>query len=530
MAKKVVSLATIAETYGISTIAIGREAMKIQALEANKIPYDRVEDVLNALGLLSDQQVRQIVGKKRTAGDAMTIAVEIGKRFSEPPSYQIWEATRKESDQSLPKGREIINTTGSWQSFLEQCGHTIAKRPDIDTELERKIAEQLWQRTGIWEISRNLKLRKEVIEGYCVKAGVLGPEEIRKRHSTLDALLTTPFPQAVFWEGDNKAKVREEMLDLVQQHLDNPNQLHYLGLPAANFIDYILLAKKYGIVEGLAAEQDFHTANIMRSILTHFYSIQGGELLKPLTFVPGSLFEALQQHPEMKFNVANLDYQGAWSQEKVDTLRLLFERNQWDTEAVLFITLNDSPRERSRMWSGRDAKVYGTDSNILELRRLLDALAEQHGYVYSRIAQIRYRDGNDEMVTSGYHIASTVRVDKVVEKAFNELDLEPETPITVTPFWATRMLGGCFVYRIMNRAEQKPLEEAGRVLYFPVRGYGREQQGELYRAMEQCVAALNTGGYNAKFTPIDQPPSSIPLLMTNGWTGPGRRPIPPKQV
>jgi hypothetical protein len=173
--------------------------------------------------------------------------------------------------------------------------------------------------------------------------------------------------------------------------------------------------------QSLAVERARKEANVMRSILSHWDIVEGGDIFDGLNFYEGCVDEAVNRRLDKitkdGFNLIFLDYQGSWGKDKEQAVRNLFKYQNLADGAILLLTLNKSPIELSRFERGRGCGQDGYHTKDQEVTCLgyIEDLCKEGGYHCDIILEDQYKDTVD-METLGFCI-SKVKPVVVVPKS-----------------------------------------------------------------------------------------------------------------
>ena len=238
------------------------------------------------------------------------------------------------------------------------------------------------------------------------KKGILDKELIKKQYGTLDAIAHADFGSKNY-SSKEKQQVRDRILAAALQQKFSIVQ--YLGLESSNMCSYIQFASALPIdpTQSLIAERDTYKSNIIDSLITHHAVIDGGFIFKGLGLFPGDVHDAVGQPRRKKnnknYNLINLDYEGGWSKDKEETIERLFA-NHVSKNAILSITLNNSPIERTRVKNirGKHKHRYNTFDQHTLLEQHMNTVAAAHGFSCTRLFAETYYSNTKEMITYGY--------------------------------------------------------------------------------------------------------------------------------
>ncbi|MBW3016535.1 hypothetical protein KY309_02905 [Candidatus Woesearchaeota archaeon] len=262
------------------------------------------------------------------------------------------------------------------------------------------------------EIAKKYKISNATVQKIREAGGVWTSRFFRKHYPTLDDIAFKDMPNVISY---SKEPIREELISNAIEHL-NTDDISYLGLEGAHFGSYLWLSDVFNVnpEKSLVAESSAFDCRIMRSIVDNCHAIKpgknyskGGKVFKGLNLFNGDICDAVQEH-DGKWNLINLDYTGCINDKKLKTLYYLFKNHLIADDAVLFMTLNNSPVFQERVYSGRGlngprkSKGYGTRDQV----SVVDAFFErqQHGYSVERICSQEYKSKGYAMLFLGYKV------------------------------------------------------------------------------------------------------------------------------
>ncbi|MFH1916881.1 MAG: hypothetical protein ABIJ21_06495 [Nanoarchaeota archaeon] len=337
--------------------------------------------------------------------------LELGRTFSAPITTEEWDRFRRTAKRhgDVPSAREIISLFGPWYEYWRKVGYFSSPDNPSDNAVRDTIRNSISDGLEVSDISSRMRLRSSTVKKFVSDFGVLGKEYVRQAIKSIDTLVQMQLVGTKHWNGPYKRLAREELNKAIERHLPGAKDLSYVGLPSANFIDYIKITKNFQVdsCQSLAAEIDPKVADYMHSIIIHCDEISGGEIFKRLRLHHGPILDALKTYYDMRFNLAFLDYVGGWCEERKETLTELITHHLKD-EAVVFVTLNDAIRERIRVAQGRGGTTpaYQTDDQYALCRELVAKLSDAHGYEMTEIFPkdgLPYMD-DTEMLLVGFKL------------------------------------------------------------------------------------------------------------------------------
>ncbi|MBW2969710.1 hypothetical protein KY319_01165 [Candidatus Woesearchaeota archaeon] len=262
------------------------------------------------------------------------------------------------------------------------------------------------------EIAKKYRISNATVQKIREAGGVWTSRFFRKHYPTLDDIAFKEMPGVVSY---SKEPIREELISNAIEHL-NTDDISYLGLEGAHFGSYLWLSDVFNVdpEKSLVAESSALNCRIMRSIVDNCDAIapgknysKGGKVFKGLNLFNGDICDAVAQSSG-KWNLINLDYTGCINDKKLKTLYSLLKNHLIADDAVLFMTLNNSPVFQERVYSGRGlngpkkSKGYGTRDQV----SVVDAFFErqQHGYSVERICSQEYKSKGYDMLFLGYKV------------------------------------------------------------------------------------------------------------------------------
>ncbi len=335
--------------------------------------------------------------------------VNLGKSVPSRKTPEQWDElvveAQKTSEHVLPTSSFIIEVFGDWERFSRTSWPRRKGKVDEDYN---KIKSRVLQGLDTEEIAKRTGYSIEEVSEFLHENGLLTPEFIQESLDSVGKITTQQINDIKIYNGKQKEAAREKMLEAAVDNLRNPAKLRYLGLPGVNFIDYSMLFDYTGIdsENSLVAEKDRKAANVILSIVNNRKHIKGGERFDGLKVYEGPIHEALasKKYRGMKFNLVNLDFNGGWGTDKDATLQNLFKYGHVDDEAVIFITLNTTPLERHRMFTGRgNREGLPSDNPYVMAKSCLSRIAEESGFGVEELFEFHYRDTQD-METIGLKV------------------------------------------------------------------------------------------------------------------------------
>jgi predicted DNA-binding protein YlxM (UPF0122 family) len=299
--------------------------------------------------------------------------------------------------------------------------HNNANLTKIDDELERPMPISKRQRRilryydkglSLRDIAKKIRVQASTVTRNLRASGVLTREYIESQFSDLEKIKTQVIPGVRSYPKD---EIRIDMLDKALKHLRKKDPIRYLGLEGPHFCSYIEVARtaasRLRPSESLIAEKDELSYRIMQSFAKHSDAIEGGEIFSDLNVNYGELHKVVSDAPrEMNLNFVNLDYEGHVSSKKIETLNMIFEKDMLADQALLFVTLNDSPRIRARVNGGNHAlgeeyrDGFGTSNQEEIIERELGTICQNHEYGLKQLSVIRYESRKSPMLIAAYKV------------------------------------------------------------------------------------------------------------------------------
>lgn len=156
-----------------------------------------------------------------------------------------------------------------------------------------------------------------------------------------------------------KDSVRRQMVQFALAHLPKGKPIRIFCLPGVCCVCLFEFGQRFTIdpANSLAVEyNDYYYAHLI-SWVEAASQLVGGEPLQNLSTYHGYASLAAAEITGV-YEVANLDFNCEWNSEVVGTLKNLFRNNRLAIPGILFLTLNDSERYRSRagMTAGQSIK------------------------------------------------------------------------------------------------------------------------------------------------------------------------------
>ena len=324
-------------------------------------------------------------------------------------NLQLW--TKLVSNYNLVYGdADWPNYEGMLQT-LNKPKMKFDKKPKIIYKgvLAKRIYEEYQNHINIEKLAKKFSLSEETIKEFLKKFGVLSREFIGEELSNLESIAGKSIIGLKVYTGKLKQKIRESELEISSDYF-NDKKIKYLGLEGNNFISYILFATSLNLIpeKSLIPERDEKKANIMSSIVENNELINNGEIFKGLNIYKGELIESLEDKKfiDMRFNLLNLDYEGGWSSDKEETIKLLFDKDKLENHSFIFMTLNDTAMERIRVIKsrGKGLKGYNTTNQYKIVHNLIMNYAQIYGFDVKELFRDRYSDRVHSMMAFGFKL------------------------------------------------------------------------------------------------------------------------------
>jgi hypothetical protein len=420
-----VSIYRVAEQYRLSLSSIHEFALDLGFDISDSLSPSQLEAILTKAGHFTPSVVQEIVRKTEESKPSAEQArkepksrwkkrkfrkemIELAKSYAAPITGEQWNyfrhiAEKEFADAKIPTARQIINEFGAWYIFWEYAGRSIAKDNPTDNLIRGRI-RQMTERP-LEEICLTQKLTRKAVEQYLLDRGILDSRFIEQTIQSVGHLAEITIPGLPQWNGPYKKLGRDNIISAAKKFLPDLHNVSYLGLPSANFIDYLLIHNTFGIdqKQSLVAENDPVIADAISSILANAFLLQGGELFNGLTFHPGNIHDALLSS-DKRFNFIFLDYLGGWCEERKATLTELVSNHLAD-EAILFLTMKNDKLERMRVQQGRGmiTPSYGTDDQYAIAKSTIECLCSSFGYISTEVfpTGLEYVD-ETEMLIAGF--------------------------------------------------------------------------------------------------------------------------------
>ncbi|MBU2523092.1 MAG: hypothetical protein KKE23_02260 [Nanoarchaeota archaeon] len=286
------------------------------------------------------------------------------------------------------------NIGDSWKNYWKTFNGFFKSmmRSQKGKEVRRSLEEELafGGLSGV-DIAKRLKMEIYTVGRDLKELGIITSSEIKRSYNTVESIKNKKMND---FKDYPKDEMREKMLGEAIDSLPRPEKLNYLGLEGPHFGSYIFLSQllKIDPKKSLIAEKDSRAYNAMKSIITSNQKIKGGEIFNGLNLYSGQIDNALNctAYKNLKFDFINLDYNGYLSKNNLETVRSLFKNNQIANDAVLFVTLDESPRAQGIVRNGGMSlaeensngflEQYGTEDQGEILTKIVSNLADENKY------------------------------------------------------------------------------------------------------------------------------------------------------
>ena len=271
------------------------------------------------------------------------------------------------------------------------------KKTGVDN-LGTKIKKCLIKGMSVEEITEKLGVERQRVAVSASNQGHYSEDFIKRKYNTLDLIGSIKFPRVSFYYG--KDEIRKKMLEHIAAEHPNPRELSVLSLEGPNFRSYIEIAKRFGVdpEKCVIPEKNDRSYLIMQSILRNSGVIEGGEIFEGLNVVHGDVLDVVEgfKPGKYKFEAVNLDYTGAIDSKKINTVRGLFLNELLASNALLFMTLNNSPRRLKQVAEGSEnlgkeyAQGFGTEDQRSIMNDILDKQTFVHNYDVRLLSANKY--------------------------------------------------------------------------------------------------------------------------------------------
>jgi len=241
----------------------------------------------------------------------------------------------------------------------------------------------------------------------------IGSPEVRRRRingeftgydlykiQSQDKLDTSRYGYRAF-DSKDKDVTREIMTETYMDILED-TQVAYLGLESERFSSLRWFAEylNYDASSSTVIERDKRVYNAMKA--TQEYATNGlKNVLNGLEIRLGDFDEEINRL-DKRYNLINLDYCGDYSKTKEKAIATLFRRKLLQDDALLFITLDDSPIGRWR------SKARGYDDQVKSATKSVLESAFANRYMAKPELSLSYKGGTNgksrDMILLGFSI------------------------------------------------------------------------------------------------------------------------------
>jgi len=322
---------------------------------------------------------------------------EDGKNYITAESVNKYLATHeRKNGRFKPRSREID---------MEDIEGELEKPLEL-SRLEKQILRLHRNGNKPSDIAKKAKKSYGTIKKHMSQLGMFTETYVKRQFPNLKAIQEKTILGVKKFHKD---KVREKMLEEVTKNFSDGREIKYLGLEGPHFCSYIETANRLGDQikpEGsIIAEKDERSCNIMQSFVKHYEVIDGGAIFKELNIEYGELASVLDQPKNngYKFDIANLDYQGYLTKKKIQTIKMLFENEQLEDEALLFVTLSDTPLSRTRISQDLKEGLKTNDQSKI-LKRHMKRICEDNNYELETSRVKKYYARSSQMISIAYKV------------------------------------------------------------------------------------------------------------------------------
>jgi hypothetical protein len=276
-------------------------------------------------------------------------------------------------------------------------------------KLVKRVYEEWKDHKSIKKLINRFRLSEDTIKQLLTRFGVIDQEFIENELQDLESIVSKDMLGLKVYNGKSKQRIREIEVKEAQAYLKK-KRVSYLGLEGNNFISYILFRVHLNLAQkrSLIPERDQKRANIMEAIVDNYDLIKGGKIFKGLNIYHGELLDALKEdeYNDLRFNLLNLDYEGGWSLDKEETIKLLFEKDKLENKSMLFMILNDTALERMRVIKtrGKNREGYSTTNQYKLVCELLTKYTKKYNFNLDKLFLERYSDTVHSMIAFGFKI------------------------------------------------------------------------------------------------------------------------------
>jgi hypothetical protein len=379
-----------------------------------------LNNIIISKGQVDKKSLEVMLGKRKEVvmplekSSIHAIKDALGEYFNK----RLWDKTvaqykRAYRDLDIPSFDDAVKIS---QSILQKV---IVKPAQKSGVLARRVYSRyrkLADRHDLRTLSEKLHLSQDTICQMLERFGILSEDFIEEELGNLEKIASNPVLGMKVYSGENKKRIRAQWVSMAQEYLKR-RQVSYLGLEGNNFISYILFSKHLNIMpsKSLIPERNDQRSNVMESIVKYHDRISGGEIFEGLRIYAGEVVDALSDADGKvgPFNLVNLDYEGGWSSDKEDTVKMLFDKPLLADRALVLFTLSDGSLERTRISvsRGKNMSGYNTTDQYKIAFNLIHKYGAKNGFTAERFYIGKYIDTRIPMVSFGFKIRKEERSD-----------------------------------------------------------------------------------------------------------------------
>jgi len=288
-----------------------------------------------------------------------------------------------------------------WKNFAQYKKSLVKSRKgkDMRKKIEKNYVERGYREK---DIARRLKIAPTAVNYDLQEQGLMTDKTIKMYYDSLDKIKAKKIRK---FKNYSKDSLREMMINESAKHLSNNAVINYLGLEGPNFGSYISISEKFKVnpEKSVVAEKDSRACNAMECIARNHKKIKGGKIFNGLNLYRGDVSDFVKNSKDYSFNFINLDYNGSLSYKELRTIDDLFENNLVANDAVMYLTINNSPRKKLQNDSAF-LEDYGTSDYKTITTKNLNDVALNHGYKIGIIDAKEYRSGRTPMSILGFKL------------------------------------------------------------------------------------------------------------------------------
>jgi hypothetical protein len=323
------------------------------------------------------------------------------------------EVLTKKIDQLLKTGYG-----GDLFNLITQVTQKDLKNPLRDTLMGRTVEVSLSQvennfSNSTYEMFKNYFKIKGKFFPY-TRACFIGPSETRKRRISGQLNYTDlykikrsgEYDTSIFgfkaYTGKDKDVTRELITEYYIDKIGE-TEVSYLGLESETFSSLKWFAQElnYDSTKSTVIERDERVYNAM--IATKEHATNGMKrTLNGLELKLGDFDKEVEklEHP---YNLVNFDTCGHFSLDKARSLITLFQKGLLDKQAVLYVTLDNSPLAKERAKG-----IFGDIEQVGKLNDCILEAAKANGYDIKDKFSLDYKGGTNghtrDMLVLGFYI------------------------------------------------------------------------------------------------------------------------------